>query len=564
MQGTEPYQTRVWIDADQQLNGACDCPHAADGNFCKHQVALALTLRGIMGGDDPPQDEAAAKKVAAAAKRAETQAKNREALRTFLNEQSASALAERLWQWAERDRHLMADLKAWLAESRAATDPKAVTQAINDLLRNTREYLTWQEADRYAERAGKVLPLLRPWLQHDPAQLLELCDHTLRRLHKVAEQCEETDGGVGALIQQVDELMLQALRASPPPASWLDRWFSQREASLWNRYSEAEVLAAAGPAVQARYMERAAHDWQRWLVQHRAQAEPARPGKPRKKGDTPEPPIYRPYDPERQTLRTRYLGVLQGQGDIQAAIDVMRADLANAREHCELVAFCEAHGRQRDALQYAEAARRQHPDDRQVEEALLRCYERDGWDDEALAIRRRQLERTPDPTHYRWLLDAAERAGHDRAEYRAQLFAWAEAQEQQPKRRDRPLNGLFQGYSHEHRQYRPDVSVRVGWLLADQRVNEALAVVQSSGSLCAVTRLLEVARALPSEQNHDAVPLLLRVFQHAMAGAKSPYREPLALVRETLQRMTPEQGREWLAQLRGQYKPKRHFVAGLP
>ncbi|MBK7718114.1 MAG: hypothetical protein IPJ36_03055 [Simplicispira sp.] len=58
------------------------------------------------------------------------------------------------------------------------------------------------------------------------------------------------------------------------------------------------------------------------------------------------------------------------------------------------------------------------------------CYERDGWDEEALALWRRRLQARPDVSTYRAVLTAAERAGCDRARYRAELFAWAEQREQ--------------------------------------------------------------------------------------------------------------------------------------
>lgn len=63
VQGTQPYQTRVWVDDSHRLHGECDCAHADDGYFCKHQVAMALTLRGLLGGDVSASDPEAVKKV---------------------------------------------------------------------------------------------------------------------------------------------------------------------------------------------------------------------------------------------------------------------------------------------------------------------------------------------------------------------------------------------------------------------------------------------------------------------------------------------------------------------
>ncbi|MTW19754.1 hypothetical protein GJ668_01450 [Allochromatium palmeri] len=39
VQGTEVYQVELW-EADGRLGYDCTCPHAADGYFCKHCVAL--------------------------------------------------------------------------------------------------------------------------------------------------------------------------------------------------------------------------------------------------------------------------------------------------------------------------------------------------------------------------------------------------------------------------------------------------------------------------------------------------------------------------------------------
>lgn len=560
VQGTQPYQTRLWVHHDHTIDGECDCPHAEDGHFCKHQVALALTLRGLLGGEVSASDPEAAKKVAAAAKRAQTQAQNRENLRQFLREQSAETLAERLWQWANGDRNHMAELKAWAAQARAGSDPKSVTQAITELLRHSGQFLDWREARLYAQRAGKVLDLLRPWLTQDPAQLRALCDHSLRRLFKVAERTDDSSGDLGGVVQAVQDLMLQALRASPPPAAWVERWFSLMEADPWGLCSETDILEAAGPAVQARYAEQAAQAWRNWLAAHPPAAEGASTAGKKTKGRWALHDGTAPIDSERSAIRRRYLNSLRQQGDVQTAIDVMRSHQAHAREHSELVRFCEAHGRDREAMQYAQAGHKRYPQDTDLEQDLLRCYERDGWDDEALAIRRRQLESRPSVAHYQAVLDAAERAGQDRAAYREGLFAWARAQEVSPSRN-------FWFSTHQpvgERQAGINVSVRLGWLLADEQLDEALALVTAAGQRCSTELLHTLASRLPAARNAEALPLLQQVFEHEMATATSPYAKPLALVAEICARMAPLERKEWLVRLRTQYKAKRNFMAGLP
>ena len=108
------------------------------------------------------------------------------------------------------------------------------------------------------------------------------------------------------------------------------------------------------------------------------------------------------------------------------------------------------------------------------------------------------------------------------------------------------------------------IDVRVSWHLADAEPQQALALVRQPGNGCRLDTLEALARQLPAENGADAVQLLQRVFDVAMAGASSPYATPLALVRDILARMPLAQQAPWLADLRVRYKPKRNFIAGLP
>jgi len=538
VQGTQPYQVRVWIDEENDLDGECDCPHAQDGNFCKHLVALCLAWRGDLGGEAPAPDAQAARKVAAVAKRARTQASNRDALHAFVRAQPAEALAERLWAWAGNDRALMADLKAWQAEHSAGSDTKALRGAIGDLLRQRSGYLDWHEMPTYMRRAGRVLPLLQPWLQRDPAELRALCEHALRCLYKVAEHADDSNGELGGLMQDLIALLTQALHAAPPPAAWVERWFTLMAEDPWGLWDEKAILVAAGPAVLARYTERVRDEWDGWQRSH---------------------PATGRYDYQRSQLRGRYLTSIAAQGDPRALRDAMAASAADPGEFHDLVALCEAQGWYREAFQWAQAAAKRHPQDWRSEDDLLRCYERDGWDEEALAIWRRRLAANASPDVYQSVLKAAGRAGRDRAAYRAELFAWAEQREADAlqARRKNP-------YGQQADAMERDVSLRTAWLLADRDLEEALALVQQSGVRCAAATLETLARKLPRRHHADAAQLLRRVFAQAMESAMSPYAKPLELVREILERLPSAQQAAWLAELRTRYKPKRNFIAGLP
>lgn len=562
--GTQLYTCEALVTPDDEVEGDCDCPHAQDGYFCKHQVALALTLRGLLGGDAPAADPLAKEKVATAAKRTQTQASNREALKAFVQGQSAAVLADRLWAWAETDRDLMADLKAWAAQSRAADDPKAQKAVISDLLRSS-GYLDWRETGTYARRAEKILPMLEKVLATDPAQARNLCDHALRRLYKASEHADDSNGEIGGVMQVLMDLLVRTLKAAPPPAAWLDDWFDLMHADPWGLWDESAVIEAAGSEVQARYSKRAAKDWQTWLASHRGEATASEPERKASSGKTlrgiSSAGTYH-YDAERSELRRRYLNDLKRQGDTQAAIDVMRASVEGASEYSELLAYCESLGKHREAFEFAQAAYKRFPKDWRSEADLLRCFERDGWDEEALAIRRAQLERQPGVEQYRAVLGAAERAGRDSEGYRSELLTWAQAQEMQTQARPRTWTASINTAAAVAASERV-VSVRVQWLLSERKLDEALALAQPPNR-CAPDLLLALARKLPPSRDAEAVPLMLRVFDIEMARASSPYQQALALAQEALARMASVQRREWLASLRALYKAKRNFIKELP
>ncbi|MDH4449344.1 MAG: hypothetical protein QE265_01970 [Rhodoferax sp.] len=549
--GTQPYTCEVQLTIAAEVQGECDCPHAQDGNFCKHQVALALLLRGLLGGAVIEQTPETQKKVAAAAKRAQTQAKNRDALHAFVRRQSAAVLAERLLQWAERDRNLLADLKAWAAQAQAADDPKALRTVLGELLKHS-GFLDWHGSGVYARRAEKVLPLLEQALEKDPIQARSLCDYALRRLYKVGEQADDSNGEIGELMGGVMGLLLRSLQLAPPPAQWVDDWFALMEADPWGLWHEDAVLKVAGSAVQQRFSQRVQKDWLAWVGAH-SQDATTRAGKKHVAVT-----MGGRWDYERSKLRKRYLEDLKRQGDVMAVIEAMRTSMHEAYEHGELVAYCELVGKMREALQYAQAAYKLFPNDWRSEADVLRCYERDGWDAEALFIRRKQLEKNPSSEHFHAVLKAAQAAGQDVHTYRNALFAWAAEQELHTEPR------ALVGYQRRivAQAAGRNVSVRVAWLLSEKAWEQALQLVQPP-HVCAPDLLQTLAKKLPKAQAPQAVALLQRVFAVAMPGASTPYTDVLALVADMAARMEREPRSHWLAWLRAEYKAKRNFIKGL-
>jgi uncharacterized Zn finger protein len=77
VEGTQTYSTEVYFE-DVGLHVDCTCPHAQNGDFCKHMVAAALLWRRHLGGEAaaPPRKA----RTATAEKAAQTKARKRDDL----------------------------------------------------------------------------------------------------------------------------------------------------------------------------------------------------------------------------------------------------------------------------------------------------------------------------------------------------------------------------------------------------------------------------------------------------------------------------------------------------
>jgi len=300
---------------------------------------------------------------AAPEKRQRTQLQRQQGLQDFLQKQEAADLAQRLWTWARGDIALMADLTAWAARSRSHGNPQATKNVIADLLSN-REPLDWQESAAYAGRAEKALPLIEAVLAHDPVQARALCDHALRCIYLVCDDADDCDGDISGVMDQLMEVLLRCLRAAPPPADWLDDWFSLMQADPWGLWNEPAVLAAAGSAVRRAYQSKAAADWQEWVARHAPADFVTDDGTTGRRGASRRQSAVSAgagtsgrFDYQREQLRRRYLDVLKSQGDKQAVIELMRSSLSNAAEHSDLIAYYESLGKTNEAMALARAAR---------------------------------------------------------------------------------------------------------------------------------------------------------------------------------------------------------------
>ena len=561
--GTQPYDVEVWVD-EGAVGGQCDCPNAEDGWFCKHQVALAMVWRGLLGGEVPAPDETARAKTAAtaakAAQRARTNLDRREALAEFLRGQDAQVMAHRLLELADRDPNVECELQQWRKLSEVQRGAAGLTELkalATQILAPGRDFLDWRQTFGYAQRAADVLPLLAQTRARNPEDALALGLHALRRAWAAMEQADDSGGDIGGLARAIGDEWVEALRAAGPrPAAFGDSYLQVLLDDPMMSFDTEAVETAMGDAARERFTLSLATRWRAAKdavlaarAAHAAKVAEARRLKRRE-------PCYDRHN-ERPaglpTLEHLYLRRLEADGDIDGALAVLREDLPAAGAYGAVTAFLERHGRLREAFANAEAALKAHPEDDHLQQDMLRCCERDGWADEALNLRRRRFERWPGVEGYCELLRAGAAAGRDADALRNELQAVLVAREQQVAPHIRARTG----------EAGTDVTLRVDVLCMDQRWGEALALVQPPAR-CQPNTLRRLARNLGKEHQAQPIELLRRVLAQAMLTATSPYGAELKLVEEICGLLDAARRLAWLASLRAEFKAKRNFVAGLP
>jgi len=565
VQGTEPYETEVWIH-EGEVSGACDCMNAQEGWFCKHQVALALVWRERLSGEVPTVDDEARKKVQASAKRAQTIKDRRQALKEFLHAQPPATLADRLVDLADRDANIHRELQQWRKLSEAPQGATELKALVTDIMSPGSSFISWRESHGYVHRAQAVLGVLAKARSQDPAVAASLCLHAMRRGWAVLMQSDDSDGDIGGLIQSIGDEWVSSLKeAGPQPAAFGDTYLQLLLDDPFGCFDKAAAEAALGAAALARFRKSLAARWREAkdsMVAERAEHAARLAEALAKKRRAPYVERDREISSRLWTLEHMHLRQLEAEGDLEGALAVMRDDLSEPGAYHAITEFLERHGRAREAFANAEQGCKAFADDTRLQDDLLRCYDRDGWIAEAFELRRRRFSRSPSVERYHEALEAGRLAGCGSEGLRTELHAeLIELEEQELVGTGARSSFQWRGRGSQANQR--EVTLRVGIRCSEGRLDEALELVRPP-AYCADGVLVQLARRLGPERTAQRTELLLRVFDHEMQDSKTPYRRELALVNEIAHLLDPARRASWLEHLRFKYKAKRNFVRDLP
>lgn len=292
--------------------GVCDCPAFDDAGFCKHLVAVALTVNSAAREGRAPVDRISA-------------------ARRFLAAEGVEALVERLLRRALRDPALLDEIELDAADARDDDDTLAARYrgAIDEAC-NADGGVDWRGAGDFAEAIDQVLARLERLLADGRSTgILGLLEHLFDQMEDAFEAVDDSDGEIGGVLARAGAIHLQACRqARPDPRALAGALFAREVEGSWNTFEDAAGTYAdvLGPEGLAEYRRLATGAWNA--------------------GGS-----------ERSwTLKSILDGVAQREGDLEARIALRKDDLRQPGGYLEIAGLLVDAGREGEALKWLEEA----------------------------------------------------------------------------------------------------------------------------------------------------------------------------------------------------------------
>ncbi len=507
--GSEDYRA-VLAGSGKRIGGDCDCPAFADWGFCKHLVAVALAANeagddGAAAGESPV-----------------------DRIRRHLERQDVATLVGIIVDLAERDPALLRRLD--LAAAAETEDDDVLQERVRkaiDAATRTRGFVDYREAPDWAAEVDSVLDAIAALAAVGrAAAALPLIDRALSRIESALDEADDSDGLVGGLLIRARDIHLAACRAAPLDPETLARDLFEREmAGPWGAFHGAahlyaEVLGEAGLAEYRRLAEAA---WEQV---------PVRSGGKRTGDDVAA---------DRMRLEAILDAFAARDGDVAARIALRAKDVSSPWRYLDLARFCLDHGREAEALSWAEEGLWQFedaPPDRRLVAFTADLLHRAGRDAAAADLLGRTFERAPDFDLYRRLRETGGAAARDRAldVLREDLA--------KPCRGNRP---------------RPSADLLVRVLVAEEMFAEAWEVARKQG---VSERVLDTL-ALASEAGHPAEALAAhtaRIDRLVSTGGNANYGEAHDLLARMARLRPAEDQAAHVADLKTRFKAKRNFM----
>ncbi|MGW2183387.1 SWIM zinc finger family protein [Streptomyces sp. NPDC001732] len=394
--GTDVYEVELTLGGADGLLGWCGCPYGQEGNFCKHCVAVGLTV--LRRAKTIPHQRAAAR-ARASGLEAWLMALSRDELLVLVREQISE----------DRELRRRLELRAAAARSDHGTVRDRILSLIDPRPFARYGYVEYGAASGYARQVAEVVDALHALTAGGQAtQAVGLAEEALRVLGEAYGEIDDSDGVVGEAAAAMAETHLEACGVARPDPERLAEWLVGHVLGGDSDVTDLDPLGYAdvlGPSGLARLRQLAAEARRR----------------------------------EPSGWAERYLmeRLVKAEGDVDALVALHARDLdPSGATHLRIAEELESASRADEALVWAErglrdCASEMNVDGRLVDYVCFR-YGKAGRATDVVAVRRDRFRVERSLTAYRQLRSAARVADCWEAERTAALATLGEDSLREP------------------------------------------------------------------------------------------------------------------------------------
>jgi uncharacterized Zn finger protein len=525
--GTHSYRVELWIEEDD-LEYACTCPVGADGEFCKHCVAVGLTWLENMEQKNSEKGKQAS-------------GVTMQDVRTYLSGEDKRVLVGMLVDHAMEDdrlrqRLLMKAAKKGSKGIHLITFRRAIDEAVE-----VNEFVNYRSAYEYASGIDEVIDSVEELLREGYAdEVIELAEHALGAVEEAMGSVDDSDGNMGGILERLQELHHKACRkAKPDPEALARRLFQWELRTGYDTFygaseTYAGVLGKKGLAV---YQALAEAEW--------AKVPALRPGQ---------------NDSEKYGKRFRVTHIMETlarrMGDVEAVVAVKKRDLSLAYHYLQIAEIYKDARKHDLALEWAERGVKAFPGrtDSRLREFLAEEYHRRKRYDEAMALIWAEFAESPILDQYKKLKAHAQRID--------QWESWREKaldylRSEIARAKDQHQRNRSPWYHHA------DHSDLVRIFLWEKDEEAAWREAQEGG--CSNDLWLELAAKRDKDHPEDALPIYQRQIEPTLDRKNNDaYAETIGLLRKVRELMVRLERKDeftnYLEKVRAAHKPKRNFM----
>lgn len=460
-------------------------------------------------------------------------------IRAWLLRQEKETLAEMLLEASVDDEQL--ENRLMLRAAAAPHGDLSIYRKVIDQALRTGGFVDYYHMYDYWRGADEAVDSIEQLLQKGHASaVIELSEYALSRVERAIGRVDDSDGYMNMLLAKLQELHLGACRkAKPEPEALAERLFEWELNGEWDTFSGAAKTYARvlGKRGMHHYRELGEAEW--------AQVKPLKPGDD---------------DPDKYGKRFRITHIMETlveqSGDIDALVEVKCRDLSSSYNFLQIAEIYRKAGRDDQALVWAEKGIRTFVDkaDSRLQDLLADLYHRRRRHDEAMALIWPQFERHSNLKNYQKVKKHADRSK-----------GW-------PEWRERALEHVHMLINRGARSNRgdrwrssfwADRSLLVEIFLWEKDIESAWREAREGG--CRSELWLKLASLREKEHPRDAIAVYQRLIGPIVERTNNDaYVEAAELLRR-VERLMNKLGentefRQYLANVRAQYKRKRNFV----